>query len=38
VSQQEFDLFQITAILTAQLRTGTAKIMSAEVFDPDLLR
>jgi hypothetical protein len=36
--KQEFDLLKIASALPAKLRTGTTKIMSAEVFDSDLLR
>jgi hypothetical protein len=38
VPEQEFDLLKIATVLTAQLGTGTAEIMGAEVLDPDLLR
>jgi hypothetical protein len=38
VTEQEFDLLQIPAILAAQFGAGTAQVMGAEVFDPDLLR
>jgi hypothetical protein len=35
--QQKFDLLQIPSALPAELGAGPAEIMSAEVFDPDLL-
>jgi hypothetical protein len=38
MTEQEFDLLQIAAILPAQLGTCPTKIMSAEVLDSDLLR
>jgi hypothetical protein len=38
VPQQEFDLLQIPAIFPAQLGTGAAQVVGAEVLDPDLLR
>jgi hypothetical protein len=38
VAQQELDLLEITAALSAEFGTGAAQIVSAEVFDPDLLR
>ena len=36
VSEQEFDLLQIPAVLSAQLGASAAQVMSAEVLDPDL--
>ncbi len=36
--QQKLDLFQIAAVLAAELSTGAAQIMGTEAFDPDLLR
>ena len=36
--QQKLDLFQIPAILAAQPGAGTAQVVGAEAFDPDLLR
>ena len=38
VPEQEFDLLQIATILPAELGTGAAEVVSAEVFDSDLLR
>jgi hypothetical protein len=39
VGEQEFDLFQIPAVLPALLvGTGAAKVVGAEMFDFDLLR
>src|SRR5882757_6477513 len=38
VPQPEFDLLQIPAILPTQFRAGTAKVMGAEVLDPDFFR
>lgn len=38
MAEQEFDLFQITTVLAAELGAGAAEIMGAEVFDADLLR
>ena len=38
MAEQEFDLLQIPAILPAQLGTGAAEVVGAEVLDPDLLR
>jgi hypothetical protein len=32
VPQQEFDLLQIAAILSAEFGAGTAKVMGAKVF------
>jgi hypothetical protein len=38
VPQQKLDLFQIPAILAAELGAGAAEIVGAEVLDADLLR
>jgi hypothetical protein len=38
VAEQEFDLLQIPAVLSAQLGTRPAEIVGAEVLNPDLLR
>ena len=38
VAEQEFDLLQIPAILSAQLSAGATEIVGAEVLDADLLR
>jgi hypothetical protein len=38
VTQQEFDLLEVTAALPAQFGAGAAKVVGAEVLDPDLLR
>jgi hypothetical protein len=38
VSEQEFDLLQIPAILPAQFGASTAEVVGAEVLDPDLFR
>ena len=38
VPEQKLDLFEIAATFTAQLGAGTAKIVSAEALDPNLLR
>jgi len=38
VAEQELDLFQIPAILAAELGAGTAQVVGAEALDPDLLR
>jgi hypothetical protein len=35
--KQEFDLLLIAAVLPAELGAGTAKVVGAEVLDPDLL-
>jgi hypothetical protein len=37
VSEQELDLLEIPAVLAAELGAGTAQVVGAEVFDPDLL-
>ena len=37
VPEQKLDLLQIAAVLPAELGAGTAQVVSAEVFDPDLL-
>ena len=37
MTKQEFNLFQIAAVLAAELRASPAQIVSAEVFDPNLL-
>jgi len=36
--EQEFDLFEIPAVLLAQLGAGPPKVMGAELLEPDLLR
>jgi hypothetical protein len=36
VAEQEFDLLEIAAILSTQFRASPAKVVSAEVLDPDL--
>jgi hypothetical protein len=38
VAEQELDLFQIPAVLPAELDAGTEQVVGAEVFDSDLLR
>jgi hypothetical protein len=38
MSQQKFDLFEISAVLPAKLSAGTAEIVSPKVLDSDLLR
>jgi hypothetical protein len=37
MTEQEFDLLQIPAILPAELGAGAAQVVGAEVLDPDLL-
>jgi hypothetical protein len=36
VSQEEFDLFEAAAVLSAQLRAGAAQVVRPEALDPDL--
>jgi hypothetical protein len=38
VAEQEFDLLRIHAVLPAALGAGATKVVSAEMFDADLLR
>jgi hypothetical protein len=38
VAEQEFDLLQIPAVLPAELGASTAEVVSAEVFNADLVR
>jgi hypothetical protein len=35
--QQELDLFEIAAVLAAELGAGAAEVVGAEALDPDLL-
>jgi hypothetical protein len=37
VTQQEFDLLQISAAFPAKFRASSAQVVSAEVLDPNLL-
>ncbi len=37
VPEQELNLLEIAAVLPAQLGAGPTQVVSAEVFDPDLL-
>jgi hypothetical protein len=36
--EQEFDLLQIPAALSAEFCASSAEVMGADVLDPDLLR
>jgi hypothetical protein len=36
VAEEKFDLLQVAAILSAQLRAGPPQIVRPEVLDPDL--
>jgi hypothetical protein len=38
LAEEEFDLFQIPAVFSAQLSAGAAQVVGAEAFDADLLR
>jgi hypothetical protein len=37
VPEQEFDLLQIPAVLTAKFRASSAQVVGVEVLDADLL-
>jgi len=38
MAEKKLDLFQVAAILSAELRAGPPQIMRPKVLDPDLFR